>query len=83
MEFIAISNRNSNTCNSFVKAFEIIFREIVEKNPGSRRVTPIQLAAIQGHLKTSEMILDKVVDKTPNISTKKYNEELLDALELF
>ena len=62
---------------------ETIFKEIVEKNPGSRRVTPIQLAAIRGHLKTSEMILDKVVDKTPKISTKKYHEGLLDALELF
>ena len=62
---------------------EMIFKEIVEKNPGSRRITPIQLAAIRGHLKTSEMILDKFVDKPPNISTKKYNEGLLDALECF
>ena len=62
---------------------ETIFKEIVEKNPGSRRVTPIQLAAIRGHLKTSEMILDKVVNKNPKISTKKYHEGLLDALELF
>ena len=62
---------------------EVIFKEIVEKNPGSRGVTPIQLADIRGHLKRSEMILDKVVDKTSYIFTKKYNEELLDALELF
>ena len=58
---------------------EIIFKEIVEKDPGSRRVTPIQLADIRGHLKTSEMILNKVADKNP----KKNNEGLLDALELF
>ena len=62
---------------------EVIFKEIVEKNPGSRGVTPIQLADIRGHLKRSEMILDKVVDKTSYIFTKKYNKELLDALELF
>ena len=62
---------------------EVIFKEILEKNPGSRGVTPIQLADIRGHLKRSEMILDKVVDKTSYIFTKKYNEELLDALELF
>ena len=62
---------------------EVIFKEIVEKNPGSRGVTPIQLADIRGHLKRSEMILDKVVNKTSYVSTKKYNEELLDALKLF
>ena len=65
-------------------SLEILFGEIVEKDPGNRQVTPLQLAAIQGHLKTSEMVLNKVVDKNPNkISTKKNNEELLDALKLF
>ena len=65
-------------------SLKIMFENIVEKDPGNRQVTPLQLAAIQDHLKTSEMILDEVVDKNPNqISTKKINEELLDALKLF
>ena len=64
-------------------SLKIMFEDIVEKDPGNRQVTPLQLAAIHGHLKTSEIILDEVVDKNPNkISTKKDNEELLDALKL-
>ena len=53
-------------------SLKIMFEDIVEKDPGNRQVTLLQLAAIHGHLKTSEMILDEVVDKNPNkISTKK------------
>ena len=65
-------------------SLKIMFENIVEKAPGNRKVTLLQLAAIHGHLKISEMVLDEVVDKNPNkISTKKNNEELLDALKLF
>ena len=64
-------------------SLEIIFGKIVEKDPENRQVTPLQLAAIQGHLTTSEKILDKVVDKNPMRIIKKSNEELLDALKLF
>ena len=64
-------------------SLEIILGKIVEKDPGYRKVKPLQLAAIQGHLMTSEMILDKVVDKNPLRFIKKNHEELLDALKLF
>ena len=64
-------------------SLKIMFEDIVQKDPGNRQVTPLQLAAIQGHLMTSEMILDKVVDKNPLRFIKKNHEELLDALKLF
>ena len=64
-------------------SLEIILGKIVEKDRENRQVTPLQLAAIQDHLTTSEMILDKVVDKNCIRFIKKSNEELLDALKLF
>ena len=78
-----LSNLDVATLNLNLDICETIFERIVKNDPRSRQVTPIQLADIRGHLKTTEMILDKIVEKSPKRSTKKNNEELLDALKLF
>ena len=78
-----LSSLDVATLNLNLDICETIIERIVKNDPRNRQVTSIQLADIRGHLKRSEMILDKVVNKTSYISTKKYNEELLDALELF
>ena len=74
-----LSTLDMATLNANLDVCEIIFGRIVEKDPGSRQVTPLQLSSIQGHLETSEMILDKVVNKYP----KRRNGELIDVLQMF
>jgi hypothetical protein len=75
-----LSSLDVATLNLNLDICETIFERIVKNDPRSRQVTSIQLADIHGHLKTTEMILDKIVEKNPNRFTKKNNEELLDAL---
>ena len=75
-----LSSLDVSTLNLNLDICETIIERILKNGPRSRQVTPIQLADIQGHLKTTEMILDKIVEKNPKRSTKKNNEELLDAL---
>ena len=70
-----LSSLDVATLNLNLDICETIIERIVKNDPRSRHVTPIQLADIQGHLKTTEMILDKIVEKNPKRSTKKNNEE--------
>ena len=75
-----LSSLDVATLNLNLDICETIIERIVKNDPRNRQVTSIQLADIQGHLKTTEMILDKIVEKNPKRSTMKNNEELLDAL---
>ena len=75
-----LSSLDVATLNLNLDICETIIERIVKNDPRNRQVTSIQLADIQGHLKTTEMILDKIVAKNLKRSTKKNNEELLDAL---